>query len=304
MMPPNNPESVSVPPKAEGVETQKAAALTSIICERQRQDEKWGEQNHDPFTYIAVLIEEVGEFAQAALHHRFGGREAFGMRQEAVQVAAVALAIIECIDRAKWAWPLHAGETAPRADSLSFEKAHSVGRGNAANEPPGNPEASTGFERAQAALEVIEGGKPILAAAAEDVAGEEWKVVMYDGNWYIQTGDGNKIDAPSASYGRPKRTCDAHNSCVSRLQEQIKTATEKAMADERLRWQNVHADFVRALKRAKTAEEQIKTLKVKLETAADYLMESASRITSLSARAEEAETKLANLIDNSGQKIV
>ena len=79
-------------------------ALASVLAERVNQDLKWGEQNHDPFTYLTVLTEEVGELAQAALHTKFGGDKASGLRTEAVHVAAVALAIVECIDRKKWRW--------------------------------------------------------------------------------------------------------------------------------------------------------------------------------------------------------
>lgn len=80
-------------------------ALALIIVERVRQDAKWGEQNHDPFTYLTVLTEEVGELAQAALHTRFGGEKAAGLLDEAVQTAAVALAIVECLLRGAWLWP-------------------------------------------------------------------------------------------------------------------------------------------------------------------------------------------------------
>jgi NTP pyrophosphatase (non-canonical NTP hydrolase) len=80
-------------------------ALHSVLTERKRQDAKWGEQNNDPFIYITVLVEEVGELAQAALHTRFGGHAAAGLRDEAVHTAAVALAIVECLDRGKWRWP-------------------------------------------------------------------------------------------------------------------------------------------------------------------------------------------------------
>jgi NTP pyrophosphatase (non-canonical NTP hydrolase) len=82
----------------------KTDALRDVMAERKRQDAKWGEQNHDPFTYLTVLMEEVGEFAQAALHARFGGKAAVKLREEAVHSAAVALAIVECIDRNKWTW--------------------------------------------------------------------------------------------------------------------------------------------------------------------------------------------------------
>lgn len=83
-------------------------ALISVLEERTRQDEKWGEQNHDPFTYLAILSEEVGETAQAALQTKFGGKHGGldHLREEAVQTAAVALAIVECLDRGKWHWAI------------------------------------------------------------------------------------------------------------------------------------------------------------------------------------------------------
>lgn len=74
--------------------------LADVVEERARQDSKWGEQNHDPFTYLAILTEEVGEAAQAALHDQFGGKHAGTYRTELVQIAAVAIAMIECVDRA------------------------------------------------------------------------------------------------------------------------------------------------------------------------------------------------------------
>lgn len=91
-------------------------ALGAVLRERARQDAKWGEQNHDPITYLVILTEEVGELAQAALHARFGGSKASGLREEAIHTAAVALAIVECLDRGLWRWdavpaPAHHQET-------------------------------------------------------------------------------------------------------------------------------------------------------------------------------------------------
>lgn len=74
-------------------------ALISVLIERGKQNEKWGEQNHDNITWMAILTEEVGEAAQCALHQRFGGPEAKNFRDEMVQVAAVALQIVEAVDR-------------------------------------------------------------------------------------------------------------------------------------------------------------------------------------------------------------
>lgn len=76
-------------------------ALLDVLTERQRQDEKWGQQNHDAITWSAILGEEFGEFCEAALAERFGGKARGDLRTEAVQCAAVALAIVECIDRNK-----------------------------------------------------------------------------------------------------------------------------------------------------------------------------------------------------------
>lgn len=90
--------------KAEG--TLNAPALASVLEERIRQDERWGEQNHNPYIYLAILVEEVGEMAQAALQTQYGGKHGGldHLREEAVQTAAVALAIVECLDRGLWCW--------------------------------------------------------------------------------------------------------------------------------------------------------------------------------------------------------
>lgn len=112
------------------------AAMCDVSAERLRQDAKWGEQNHPMvwrsrpaksrhagpsacadvgipsaqeaqdscadavteglLTWADILVEEVSEWVEAAAIHGDLSDEA---RTEAVQVAAVALAIIECIDR-------------------------------------------------------------------------------------------------------------------------------------------------------------------------------------------------------------
>lgn len=80
----------------------KNKVILDILQERQNQDDKWGEQNHDPILWVAILTEEVGELAQCALHEKFGGHHAEGLREEAIQCAAVAMSIVECLDRGKW----------------------------------------------------------------------------------------------------------------------------------------------------------------------------------------------------------
>lgn len=80
------------------------AILREVEAERYKQDAKWGEQNHTPAEWLAVLTEEVGEVAQEVLRHRFGGRSLRSYREELIQVAAVAVAMAECLDRDKWGY--------------------------------------------------------------------------------------------------------------------------------------------------------------------------------------------------------
>ncbi|MGD8172171.1 MazG-like family protein [Vibrio sp. TRT 21S02] len=68
-------------------------ALVSTMNEMSAQDEKWGaDRELSPFMWNAILVEEVGEVSKAIL-------EKEGLREELVQVAAVALQWIENIDR-------------------------------------------------------------------------------------------------------------------------------------------------------------------------------------------------------------
>ncbi|BFH59424.1 MazG-like family protein [Paenibacillus azoreducens] len=78
----------------------------SVAKERQRQEEKWGQQDHEPMMWMGILGEEFGELCQAVNETHFdngpearkkGGYE--NMREEAVQVAAVAISFIEALDR-------------------------------------------------------------------------------------------------------------------------------------------------------------------------------------------------------------
>lgn len=100
-----------------------AGILAEVWAEREKQDEKWGQQNHD-ITNLSVerastlcghlrsqcderfesgcgswqdiLLEEVYEaFEQAAL----GNME--DCRKELIQCAAVVVAMVECLDRNK-----------------------------------------------------------------------------------------------------------------------------------------------------------------------------------------------------------
>lgn len=102
----------------------RQSVLAEVEAELARQDELWGEQNHPDWTandlgiapmieparhaqgvceekfrngcgsYSDILLEEVAE----ANDEEMAGNEV-NLREELVQVAAVAMAWIECIDR-------------------------------------------------------------------------------------------------------------------------------------------------------------------------------------------------------------
>jgi len=73
------------------------AVLNQIVNERLKQDAMWGKQRHDYGTWLAILIEEVGEVAQAmqegSAHYKES--DAGDLYNELIQVTAVATAIAE-----------------------------------------------------------------------------------------------------------------------------------------------------------------------------------------------------------------
>lgn len=71
--------------------------------ERRRQIAKRGEQNHNPFRWMGTLAEEFGEAAKALNDHVEGkpGDHMTELEYELIQTAAVAVAFVEAIRRAK-----------------------------------------------------------------------------------------------------------------------------------------------------------------------------------------------------------
>lgn len=72
----------------------------AIDDEREIQDVKWGEATNrglDLTVWLTVLTEEIGEVAQGILKHRRDN-----LYVELTQVAAVAVAMLECLDDAPW----------------------------------------------------------------------------------------------------------------------------------------------------------------------------------------------------------
>lgn len=95
--------------------------LNEIKSEIYRQNKKWGEQNHSVIEWQAILMEEVGEAAKEAVDYHFRNPvkyhsqqlgEFYGepssekqlqrlidYRKELIQIAAVAVQMVECLDR-------------------------------------------------------------------------------------------------------------------------------------------------------------------------------------------------------------
>lgn len=70
-------------------------AVQDIILERVRQDRRWGPQRqHSPEHWLAILGEEYGEACEAALEGDLAA-----LRKELIQVAAVAVAASENLER-------------------------------------------------------------------------------------------------------------------------------------------------------------------------------------------------------------
>lgn len=75
--------------------------LEQVREERVRQDDKWGPvpRNLSPERWLAILAEEFGEFAHDVCDHKFEyGEYKENMRDELIQIAAVAVVIIEDLD--------------------------------------------------------------------------------------------------------------------------------------------------------------------------------------------------------------
>jgi len=73
--------------------------LGDVLEERKRQDAKWGEQTHHPHGWLAILMEEVGEAAKAALDTWDDPIDIDAFREELIEIAAVAVAAVEDWDR-------------------------------------------------------------------------------------------------------------------------------------------------------------------------------------------------------------
>lgn len=104
----------------------------SIKDEREKQDRKWGVQRHDDKTWLAILMEEVGEIAMTLLDNEDKGHPECLRNKEIIQVAAVCVAWMEGLARdgkgaAIWSEkqaPTEQEPLAVLADRKGYEIAH------------------------------------------------------------------------------------------------------------------------------------------------------------------------------------
>jgi len=79
-----------------------ALVLSDVNHERRRQVRKWGEQHHDDAWWCVIEMEELGEVAKEVFDgYSLGSNDpnyVARLREELVQVAAVAVAWVEDID--------------------------------------------------------------------------------------------------------------------------------------------------------------------------------------------------------------
>jgi NTP pyrophosphatase (non-canonical NTP hydrolase) len=74
--------------------------INEVLRERERQDAKWGVQNVELPIWLTILGEEFGEVCEAVLKEIFSANDHIEeVKTELVQVAAVAVAILEYIER-------------------------------------------------------------------------------------------------------------------------------------------------------------------------------------------------------------
>lgn len=73
--------------------------FNEIEKERKRQDAKWGPipRNLTMYEWLTILMEEVGEAAEAILNNDIDN-----LYGELIQIAAVAVAILEEIEADRW----------------------------------------------------------------------------------------------------------------------------------------------------------------------------------------------------------
>jgi NTP pyrophosphatase (non-canonical NTP hydrolase) len=70
--------------------------MGQIKQERERQNEKWGDQDHTDEMWLAILLEEVGEVAKELVQTREkGSSDAYLIKKELIHAVAVGVQWLE-----------------------------------------------------------------------------------------------------------------------------------------------------------------------------------------------------------------
>lgn len=78
---------------------QVEALLPEVTRECKRQIKKFGNQSWTPLEWSVILGEEVGEVDKEVLENHFNGKSLDNYREELIQVIAVAMSMVACLDR-------------------------------------------------------------------------------------------------------------------------------------------------------------------------------------------------------------
>lgn len=111
---------------------EEAAAINMLLAERRRQDEQWGEQEHHPAYWLAILGKQIGQLGSAVLDREWAADHVKALTDkkasdEAVQAAAVAVAMVRAGLLGNWPGTLVTSQpTDPR------QRAKALGRGHEA----------------------------------------------------------------------------------------------------------------------------------------------------------------------------
>ena len=82
--------------------------LDLVLAERRKQDKKWGQQNHDPALWYAILGEEFGEVGKEICEREaelgrgmdiIASHHADNLRTELIHLLAVGTAMLESLER-------------------------------------------------------------------------------------------------------------------------------------------------------------------------------------------------------------
>ena len=107
----------------------RGVVFDDIDSERERQVALFGEQNHHPAYWLAIMGKQVGQLGDAIVQREWAAehlkkRMLEKVRNEAIQIAAVATALVEAIDRGEVPHDL---ATAQPSDPRQRAKALGVG---------------------------------------------------------------------------------------------------------------------------------------------------------------------------------